>query len=110
MLETGRYSDLTIKCQGKVFRGMCSPIVACTIQPISPTCREVGDIVLLLPSVPLQHTFQARYNKLTRNLYGTVHRAVVCLQSKPLAAHVDGQFLVGPSITLHLKRLSLTEN
>ncbi|PQE06300.1 BTB POZ domain protein [Rutstroemia sp. NJR-2017a BBW] len=42
MLESGRYSDLTIKCGGKVFR---------------------------------------------------VHRNVVCLQSKPLAAHVDGVFL-----------------
>ncbi|CZR69761.1 uncharacterized protein PAC_19661 [Phialocephala subalpina] len=41
MLESGRYSDLTIKCSGKVFK---------------------------------------------------VHRNVVCLQSKPLAAHVDGGF------------------
>ncbi|ATZ57217.1 hypothetical protein BCIN_14g03750 [Botrytis cinerea B05.10] len=42
MLDTGRYSDLTIKCGNKVFR---------------------------------------------------VHRNVVCLQSRPLAAHVDGAFL-----------------
>ncbi|KAF8852305.1 hypothetical protein BDZ45DRAFT_749703 [Acephala macrosclerotiorum] len=41
MLKSGRYSDLTIKCRGRVFK---------------------------------------------------VHRNVVCLQSKPLAAHVDGEF------------------
>jgi hypothetical protein len=43
ILESGRYSDLTIKSQGSVFK---------------------------------------------------VHRNIVCLQSKPLAAHVDGQFQV----------------
>ncbi|KAF5876306.1 putative btb poz domain protein [Botrytis fragariae] len=42
MLDSGRYSDLTIKCGNKVFK---------------------------------------------------VHRNVVCLQSRPLAAHVDGAFL-----------------
>jgi hypothetical protein len=46
MLEAGKYSDLVIKCKGKVFN---------------------------------------------------VHPNIVCLQSKPLAAMVDGKFLVGPS-------------
>jgi hypothetical protein len=43
ILESGRYSDLTIESQGSAFK---------------------------------------------------VHRNIVCLQSKPLAAHVDGQFQV----------------
>ncbi|PQE31545.1 BTB POZ domain-containing protein [Rutstroemia sp. NJR-2017a WRK4] len=51
MLESGRYSDLTIKCGGKVFR---------------------------------------------------VHRNVVCLQSRPLAAHVDGVFLEAVSGEINL--------
>jgi len=53
MLESGRYSDLTIKCGGKVFK---------------------------------------------------VHRNVVCLQSRPLAAHVDSKFIVS-AFTFPSKRL-----
>ncbi|PQE16205.1 BTB POZ domain protein [Rutstroemia sp. NJR-2017a BVV2] len=49
MLDSGRYSDLTITCGSKVFR---------------------------------------------------VHRNVVCLQSKPLAAHVDGVFVVSAFTSL----------
>ncbi len=44
LFSSGRYSDLTIKCQGRVFK---------------------------------------------------VHRAIVCLQSKPLAAAIEGGFKVG---------------